>query len=510
MADERTFKINITGDASGLLAAGQQAEASLKGIEDAGKQQGGAFEEISKQFADLNRKAEELKKTSVEVGEAGPGMAAGAAGILTTVAASITGAMVVFSYAKAALDEWNRQMDEVAARNASRDFLPGIEAKRTALVEGAVAAERFKESLAAIGAAEDEFGRKVAGAIGKLHEFMAAQAEISSAAEGKETAEVNLAEKLGKMTPEQAIVARAGIKERYRKQQEEAKTRAENEELALKEAELQHARSQAPELAAEAEAKRKAADELRAKQEAAKAQLPGAKKELARLDAEMTAKMTVSDEAGYKAGDVQRAGAAGQLGFGGQASISAAVAEAEKAKAEMEAVRAEYRRQLITVQRLEATQERASSELPTAEAGRRLAEEKATKTQQRIDVLEKELERLRETVPMRQSARDEASGLRSQASAAETMGALAGTKGGKQVVEAAATAQAMAAGKQVSDLQAMQLQALGQMLFGTQASQQKTISTLAQSTKNQESLVDVIMQLKARQEQLERRVGSLR
>ena len=115
--------------------------------------------------------------------------------MLNPIVAAFTGAIAIFGYAKQKLEEWNQALDAAAARNASKDFLPGIEAKKTALDQAAASAAEFATSLANVGKAEDKFKTSVSQAIDKLHEFMNAQAEVNSASEERRLAEVDLKQK---------------------------------------------------------------------------------------------------------------------------------------------------------------------------------------------------------------------------------------------------------------------------------------------------------------------------
>jgi hypothetical protein len=346
--------------------------------------------------------------------------------MLNPIVGAFTGAIAVFGYAKQKLEEWNKALDEAAERNAGKDFLPGIEAKVRSLNEAAAASATFQESLKTTGAAEDEFGKKVKAAIDKLHEFIAAQAEVRSAAEANEIARVNLAEKQGKISEAQGIVKRAGIQEHYRKMGEQQQTEAENAELSLKQKELAHDKAQAQDLEADYMQKKAAADKLKAAQAQGAGDLPEAQKALAAADKARTDAQQKADELREQANrqKILTSGFGGLLG--GQAATHEAELAAQAAEDEANRAAANFN---LAKKRI-AQDKAATDEIPVLGvpvfAAARIAEQKTSNNAQRIQELEQQVALLRETLPMRQSARGAASGLKSSTAAMNTEGELQG------------------------------------------------------------------------------------
>ena len=462
MPDEREFKIRITGDASSSVAAFQQAgqaaqqtksklaelTAEQKAQATAGQGAGGVqedsknTEELTKKTGFLNLKKTELKKLVRELGHEFP--IAGMAGkmMMNPVVASLTLAIGAFSYLKQKLDEWNKALDEAAERNAQRDFLPGIEAKAKALADASAEAAAFAESLKNVGAAEDDFSKKIGVAISRLREYETAQIEVRNAEEARDLALVNLAEKQGKMSGADAIVMRSGIKEKHRKQSEQQQSDAEYAELELKEKELEHSKQQAPDLKKDADAKAAAAARLRAEQARATGELPNMEKSLAEAEKEKLDKIQKAAEARAKADSGGGAiGVRPFLGMGAQGLKNFGFGvpdkwtdrgdgktqeQASADRAEDEARQAEIKWQ--NYKKVVDRDKKVIKTTPESGAGvfgdEKIAKERAQQNQNRIHALEGETGMLRETLPVRQRGREEASRIKRDTTSLDMAGEL--------------------------------------------------------------------------------------
>ena len=401
-----------TAAAEGLKNVGKEGQKAVEGV----KQESDALEDNAKKTEHLGMKKGELKKLVRELGHEFPiaGMAARA--MLNPIVAAFSGAIAIFGYAKQKLEEWNKALDEAAERNAGKDFLPGIEAKAKSLNEAAGAAAAFEESLKAAFSAEDQFSTKIKLAIDKLHEFVAAQAEVDSAVEANEIARVNLREKTGKIGDVEGIAQRSAIREKYRKLGEDRKTSGENEELRLKQEEYSHAIDQAPGLEADAGRRRAVADKLKAAQAQATADLPNAQK--AMEEAEKAQKQ--AQEKADKAREKAEANKGVNQFMGIPWDQAARKAEEEATTAAQNYGRAKKR----VGQDKQATEEIPVLGAPIfSEAG--LAEQRAQRNNQRIIELEKEIGTLKETLPIRQATRAVVSDIKSGTAAMDTQGAIA-------------------------------------------------------------------------------------
>lgn len=401
-------------DAKWLAAMRERRDALTAAIAagaQANREDAQSSDDAAKKTEFLSLKKTELKKLVRELGHEFPiaGMAARA--MMNPILAAFTGAIMVFGAAKKALDDWNAALDQAEQRNSSRDLLPGIEAKATAMRQGAAAAEEFQESLGAIGEKEDEFANKIKIAIDRLHEFATAQTEVSNAREANELANVNLQQKLGKLTEADAIQARAAIKEQYRQLNDEQKTQKENEELALKQQQLAHAKDVAPGLEYEAGTARRAADDLKARLASSTANLPDAKKQLESYEADFYAKLNAADAAKAEYARLS-SGGPGPMGMNSMAAQVAAEA-VKKAQAEADtAMRARDRQKGLVGQYESDTKTIPVTLLPGAESAASIAEAKAKANAGSIVSLGKDVEDLSEVLPIRQQGRSTAGAIK--------------------------------------------------------------------------------------------------
>ena len=429
MADE-TLDIAIkvrTDDLSKIKQTGQELKAVGQAAQEAAQKDGGASDESAKKTEFLSLKKGALKKLVRELGHEFPiaGMAAKA--MMDPIGVAFTGAIAIFGYAKRALDDWNSEMDKTAERNAEKDFLPGIEAKSKSLHEAAAASAEFHESLKNISAGEDEFSSKVKLAIDRLHEFVAAQAEVRNASEASEIARINLAEKQGKMTGTQAIVARAGVKERYREMGERQQTAGENAELALKEKELAHAEGQAPSLEADYEVKKAAADKLRAKRAQAVADLPVADK---RVKEAMEVELAAWDEV-KRTSDNLDAAKRYSLGGGGNWRARGMTESTRREEMEVQKANEKAKAAVAAVEKARDRFDRDQADIDKIPingapvfSAEKMAAARADDNTRRIVSLGQETATLREILPVRQGGRAEANRIKSDTAGMETAGEM--------------------------------------------------------------------------------------
>jgi hypothetical protein len=214
-----------------------------------------SFKDQAKHSEFLGLKHAQLHKVVHQLTEAFPEAGMAARAFMNPVLLAFTAAVAIFAKAKEKLAEWNAEMDEAAKKAAEADFQQGIAARTQALRSGMTAMADFSESLRSIGKADDEVVKAIDRSIAKLHEQESALAAVNTAAEGKELAQTNFAEKGGRISPDQAARQRAAIKEKYEKLAAALKTETENRELAAKQQELEH--SQASKSTLESAAKEK-------------------------------------------------------------------------------------------------------------------------------------------------------------------------------------------------------------------------------------------------------------
>jgi hypothetical protein len=319
--------------------------------------------------------------------------------MMNPIIAGLSLGIMAFGAAKKALDDWNAKLDAAAEKNASRDFLPGIQAQKESLDQAATSAAEFATALGNIGAAEDKFKTKISEAIDKLHEFNNAQAEMNSAAEALELAQVDLKQKTGKLSEVGAIKERAAIRERHRKTQEDLKTNGEQEEVKLEETELQHDKESQKGLAETAADARKKRDALKARRAKAQKDLEEGKKKEQEYDKEV--------EAASAANDAEPSEPAFQSPYSGELGRDqGAHVEAQRKLDDARMVRDRQRK--FNKANADLIKSLDQSKLPEAEGAVGVADTRAKTNAERINELERTLPAKKEIIGIREQGRDEA------------------------------------------------------------------------------------------------------
>lgn len=239
-----------------------KAEARSAGVESQTQEK-----ETAKRVTETNLRLDQKHKLIQQLQRAFPAAGMAARFFVNPLTAGLSVAIGLFVAVKRHLDDWNRAMDAMEARNRNADFAPGIEAAAAALRQGAVSAREYEISLRAIGEQARSAAHETDGQVKKLHELMAAQAEINNEQEALALARVSNAPNLSEP---QKLVARAAIRAHYRGQADTLARRRGEEELGIREAALMRAQADQPGLegaAADAQARQ---SQLRAAAERAR------------------------------------------------------------------------------------------------------------------------------------------------------------------------------------------------------------------------------------------------
>jgi len=426
--DSLDLLVRIKSDVAGAEAAtkalntakGASTENTdaLKQGSKAAQEHGGKIDELAEKTGFLNLKKAELKKLVRELGREFPIVGMAGRMMMDPIVASLTLGIMAFGAAKAKLAEWDAALEVSAKRNASRDFLPGIEAKKEALDQAAASAADFEVALGNIGRAEDKFKTKISDAIDKLHEFSNAQAEVNSAAEAKELAEVDLKQKTGKLDEIGGIKQRASIKERYRKMQDALKTKTEQDELNMQETELVHDKQSQPGLIQAEDIARKKRDALKARMAQARKDLEEGEKKSAEYAGDVAkalAKLETVDKDVAERGVQFGMSSEGHLGDARQ-QANEDVERAQSLKNAQDRFNARNKRLIKTT---------AEFALPKAEGEFGVAETRARANAERVNELQQTIPAKREIVGIREQGREVAGGLKDKTTGIEATAQIA-------------------------------------------------------------------------------------
>ncbi|MDB6068639.1 MAG: hypothetical protein JWR26_4847 [Pedosphaera sp.] len=224
MADkEFKIKISTQADTSGAKqvtqALGESAQAATK---DAG-----ATDEQGKKTGFLNLRKAELKKLTRELGHEFPiaGMAVKA--LMNPLVFGLTLAIGLFAKAKQSLDDWNKELDATAARNAETFGNLGDEI-RNVRREMSNAGNSGSRDLKKIADAEREIGEQTDKATDAIKRQERAQIALTDAQEALELAEVDSQRKLHDVDPSKGLDEGAALRREI-----QIKANAENRRNAI-------------------------------------------------------------------------------------------------------------------------------------------------------------------------------------------------------------------------------------------------------------------------------------
>jgi hypothetical protein len=493
MDDRLDIPIVTTSDTSGAKQTAKALDEVTKASTAQASAQsklGQSTEDLSKKVGFLNLSKGELKKSVKELTRSFPELSLAIRAAMNPVVASISVAISVFVKAKQALAAWNEEMDQASERAAKKEFEAGINAKAASLHQAAIKSTEFKESLSAMADGQDDFTKKTQAAIDKLHEFISAQSELNSAAEAKEQADVNTAQKLGKLSERDAISKRAEIKTRYRAADAELKTQAEENELRLKASQLDHAKTQAPELEKDATKKRAEAERLRARLASSEQSIPGATETLKQYTDEYLKKSDQAAKQEKIVGSLSNPLVGGVLPEEAKAHARERLETLRKEKADAAALMDRQKALLDSYQR--DKKEIGEQLLPKAEIGAKTAEAKLTGNITSQLSLEKEVDSLTQTLPVRRATRQKVLGIKNKTDSSEALGALASTPEGQSLARVAADADTIsathgkgAAAAEARDRSGALISQLGQALAGNKASFDQCVAIVSKFNDSQ-------------------------
>jgi hypothetical protein len=406
MAD-REFKIKLTGDATELQSSAKQGASALNEVAQASQEDSRNTAELAKKTEFLTLKKGELKKIVRELSRDFPEAGMAARAMLNPIVFAFTGAISIFAYAKQKLEEWNKEMDEVAASNARSNLIAGIQAQKQAFSEGAAAASNFAQSLQAIATAVDKIKKAIDHDFSKLHEITQGQSGINSAAEARDLAMIDWQVKSGKLSEPQGTIARADVRERYARMQDDLKTKSEQEELRLHQSELEARTKAAPELASSESSARALRDDMAAKLARAKTDLPTGKQSLTELQAKLEKRL---DELDFAQADFEKVRNTEDKPsiYATRKNLDAAKAKAEEAQQARDLQRTTNSRNESFIQDAEA------NGMPYAQSRLNTAETSLRTNTERIRSLSDTIPDEREMDGYRQTARSAAGNLRYQ------------------------------------------------------------------------------------------------
>lgn len=230
-----------------ILRLGMDASALRKGMADAANAAKQGSEKIDQGFSQNSKGAKELLnafqdlakgdwssavETSLKVlAEKADLFKKAMAFLFSGPGILAAGAVAAFLAIKKGLDDFNKDLDEQAAK-AAKGYGDMGQSIKSATNEGAKGARSLSQHIADLADAQDNLKEKTDAAVKALRDQAVAELEVSNAKAAAQTAAVNAQEARGEISPEQAIIKRANIKNQAEQEQAAIKKAAQEAELA--------------------------------------------------------------------------------------------------------------------------------------------------------------------------------------------------------------------------------------------------------------------------------------
>jgi hypothetical protein len=246
MAVERTgFEILMNADASGVVKAGKESAAALGETAGATKDLSGKMEEAkgkldegTESFHVLGKGAHETHSALRALDEVVPGVGRLAHSLFNLTTASIGLAVIGFNVVKGAISDFMHALDELDVKVQRGKWAEKIKEQAE---QSAVAFEVWKNHVDRIISAEQTLQEVTARNLAQSRDRLSAENDIGRAQSELDKARLALAERLGQVTPEQAVRIRLEIDQADFKRSLDAKVKEAEAEVAAKTGELNQA-----------------------------------------------------------------------------------------------------------------------------------------------------------------------------------------------------------------------------------------------------------------------------
>lgn len=219
---DREFKIKIVTEAQ--TAGAQETSEALKKTGDAGK---AANEKIGTETVALNKKKRDLKDTLGQLGREFPILGAIGRAAMNPIVAVATLATLAFRMLADQIKKTADLLDPAQWQGRAA----AIDAGKKSMEDASVAANLWWKELNRAASETDKIVSSTDALIGKIREQGRAQAELIDADEALALAAVDRDERAGKLTGDEALARRAGVRSQFAAKRDEVKTREENAAL---------------------------------------------------------------------------------------------------------------------------------------------------------------------------------------------------------------------------------------------------------------------------------------
>jgi len=241
---EYEIQIKSTADTAGI----KEGKDGLKGLGQAAEELGESAKKGGEGVEEMVGGHHGIHAIGHALNEAVPGLLQFTRFLTSGFTAAVGGALVAFEFLKGKIEDFNKALDELNTGPGARgEWAEQIaENTRTAAVETAVFTERLRE----LQERQDGLAQSTDRLIAAQHSQASDAQSVANAQKELELARLTLAEKLGQVTPEQAVMIRLQIDDAAFKHELEAKKAEIKAELSAREQEFNANENREPQLRA--------------------------------------------------------------------------------------------------------------------------------------------------------------------------------------------------------------------------------------------------------------------
>jgi hypothetical protein len=244
--DRSEYQIGIktTADSAGI----KEAKDGLKGVGQAAEELGASAKKGGEGVEEMVGGHHGIHAIGHALNEAMPGLLQFTRFLTSGFTAAVGGALLAFEFLKGKIEDFNKALDELNTGPGARgEWAEKIaDNTRAAAVETAVFTERLRE----LQERQDGLAQSTDRLIATQHSHASDAQSLANAQKELQLAQVALAEKLGEITPEQAVLIRLQIDDAAFKREIEAKKAEIQAELSARQQELNANENREPQLRA--------------------------------------------------------------------------------------------------------------------------------------------------------------------------------------------------------------------------------------------------------------------
>ena len=231
---EKGVKIKIEGDAASLVTASGQGADAIKKLEGTTGELGKETEKAAGNVRLFHTEGREMHRVIGELNRISPVLGEALRIAMHPIGGTIAAAIGLFVLMKEHIKQVNKELDDMAAKNALPDFLAGIQAKTDSLRTAGDAAQDYAAKLLAVADGEHSLTAELTAQLALQKSIQEAKTAQAGAEEALALAKIKAQVGSGAITPEMGMVQSAEVKRQAIADESRAKQAAQDKELRTK------------------------------------------------------------------------------------------------------------------------------------------------------------------------------------------------------------------------------------------------------------------------------------